>query len=130
MMSSERFAGDSVTLRVWKDRREAYQSWGDPDETHDLELHAGRWREAPYAVLSDSIRERGWMAFDLVDLPDGLEMATLMVHATDSFHDPDPFDEDPVERGLVFDGDYLPGEDPPCYGLDGMVYAWAFPGAR
>lgn len=120
----------TVTCRVWNGRRRGASPYGDPDETHELELHEGKWRDAPYVELSDSIRERGWMAFDLVGLPDDLEMATLMVHATDSFHAPDPFDEKPVERGLVFDGDYLPGEDPPCFMLEGLVYAWAYPGAR
>lgn len=121
---------ETVTLRVWRGRNRGPQPRGDPDETHELELHDGRWREAPYVELSESIRESGWMAFDLTDLPEDLEVATLHVHATDSYHDPDPFNEDPVEGGLVFDGDYNPGEEPPCFRLDGMVYAWAMPGAR
>lgn len=130
MTRTERFAGETVTLRVWRGRGGATGHSGDPDETHSLELHDGRWREAPHVELSDSIRDSGWLAFDLVDLPDDLEVATLYVHATDRFHNPDPFDEDPVERGLVFDGDYKPGVPAPCFRLDGLVYAWAMPGAR
>lgn len=129
-MSSDRYAGETVTLRVWKGRRREYESYGDPDETHDLTLHTGRKFEAPTVTLSDSIRELGWMAFDLVALPDGLEVATLHVHADDSFHTPEPLDERSVERGLAFDGDYNPSEDPPCFRLAGRVKAWAEPGVR
>lgn len=118
---------NTVTLRVWYGRKRLGDS---PDETYTLELHDGRKFDAPTVTLSDSIRNRGWMAFDLTDLPDRLDVATIHVHADDSYHEPEPLAEPAVERGLAFDGDYLPGEEPPCYLLNGRVEVWAEPGVR
>lgn len=117
------------TVRVWRGRiREG--AAGDPDETHDLPLHDGHRYDAETVELSDSIRDLGWLAFDVVNLPDRVDVVRLNVHATDRYHNQNPLDEEPVERGLVFDGDYKPGEDPPCYKLHGRVECWLEPGGR
>ena len=120
---------DSVTVRVWRGRHNDQE--GDPDETHELELHDGdRWN-ADTVQLNESIRDAGWLAFDTVDLPDDVEKVTVFVHATDSFHDPEPLSTRAVDRGLVFDGrPYKPGVDAPCFHLEGIVEVHVAKGGR
>lgn len=111
---------NTATVRVWRGRHN--DQTGDPDEKHEVELHDGdRW-SADTVELNDSIYDAGWLAFDVVDLPDNVDAVTLFVHASDSVHDPEPLNARAVERGLVFDGrPYKPGVDAPCYQLDGVV---------
>lgn len=111
---------ESVTVRIWRGRHNSQD--GDPDEKHEIKLHDGDRRNADTIQLSDSIRDSGWLAFDVVGLPDDIDAVTLFVHATDSFHDRDPLNARAVERGLIFDGrPYKPGIDAPCFQLNGIV---------
>ena len=118
----------SVTIRVWKGRHSGFNR--DPDETHEIACHDGdRW-SADTVQLDDGTDSRGWLAFDLVDLPEGLETATLFVHQTTSRHE-DPLNTRAVERGLVFDGrPYKPGIDPPCFLLEGKIIAHVASGTQ
>ena len=119
---------ETATVRVWRGRLNLD---GDPDETHELEIHNGHRYEADTATISDSIEDSGWLAFDVVDLPEHVSTVTLNVHADDSYHDPEPLDETPAERGLVFTGGpYKATVEPPCFGLDGIVKCWVEEGER
>lgn len=120
---------ESVTVRIWRGRHNDQD--GDPDETHEVELHDGdRWN-ADAVELNDSIRDVGWLAFDVVDLPNEVDEVTLFIHATDSFHDSEPLNSRAVERGLVFDGrPYKPGVNAPCFRLEGIVKFHVAEGAR
>jgi hypothetical protein len=120
---------NTVTVRIWRGRHNDQD--GDPDEAHEVELHNGNRREADTVRVNDDVRDVGWLAFDVVDLPDGVDEVTLFVHATNSFHNPDPLNSRAVERGLVFDGrPYKPGIDAPCYRLEGVVEFHVANGAR
>ena len=119
---------ETATVRVWRGRRNLDR---DPDETHELDIHNGHRYVADTVTISESIEDTGWLAFDVVDLPRDVERVTLNVHADDSFHDPEPLDETPAERGLVFDGGPVkPSVDPPCFKLRGIVKCWVKEGGR
>ena len=111
---------ETVTIRVWRGRHRDFDR--DPDETHEIScLDGDRW--SAETVQIDGTNSCGWLAFDLVDLPEGMETATLFVHENNSGHE-HPLNTRAVERGLVFDGrPYKPGIDPPCFLLDGEVVA-------
>lgn len=118
----------SVTIRVWRGRHSGFSR--DPDETHEIACHDGdRWNADTVQLDSDT-DSRGWLAFDLVDLPEDLETATLFVHQTTSHHE-DPLNTRAVERGLIFDGrPYKAGIDPPCFLLEGEVIAHVASGTQ
>lgn len=112
---------ESVTIRVWRGRHQGFNR--DPDDTYEVACHDGdRWNADTVEIDADT-DSRGWLAFDLVDLPDDLETATLFVHQTTSQYE-DPLNTRAVERGLVFDGKpYKPGIDPPCFLMEGKIKA-------
>ncbi len=122
----------TVTLKLWRGRRERY---GSPDETIDLPLNAdGTHRQAADRVsLCDDISTRGWLGFDVDDLPEGVDEVTLYVHSSDAYHDAESkaLDSRAVERGLVYDdSDPKPGVDPFVCRLEGVVVAYAEVGSR
>lgn len=119
---------DTVTIRVWRGRHSGFSR--DPDGTHEITCHDGdRWNAETVQIDSD-IDSRGWLAFDLVDLPDSLETATLFVHQNNSHYEK-PLNTRAVDRGLIFDGrPYKPGIDPPCFLLEGEVIAHVARGSQ
>lgn len=120
----------TVTLRLWRGKQNRYES---PDETHELPVQAADIHryEAETLTLEEYISARGWMGFDLTDLPESCDLVTLYVHADDSYHEPEPLDQRAVERGLVFDhSEPGPGVDPFVCRLDGIVEVYATEGGR
>lgn len=122
----------TVTLRLWRGRRDRYN---DPDEEIDLPLNDdGTHRHAAEReTICDDASIRGWLGFDVGDLPDVVDEVTLYVHSSDAHHAPEDkaLDSRAVERGLVFDdSDPKPGVDPFVCRLDGVVVAYAEVGSR